>query len=306
MRSSARREALDLRLARGVLDHGRPVGERRRHHQLLRRADGREVEHDARAVQPLGLGLDVAVADARAGRPSARGRPGGGRPGARRSRSRRASRRARGRSAPAAGRASGTTRASSSPGRTAPRCARRRAPRRSTSCPSGLSRDVGAEVAEHRERGADVGERRHVAAARSARGVSSVAKSSGRAAFFEPLTTTSPSSAHAAADHDAVHCCPPPSGALRTDDPRDAGVVALDHDADVATIRLRRVTHHGRRLSGAHLEQRSSRPARATRRASATSARSGVEAVGAARRARAAARSRAPRARARRSSPRRT
>ena len=142
-----RREALDLGLARRVLDHGRAVGERRRHHELLGRADRREVEHDARAAQPL-------------------------RPRPRRSLRGRAScapifsRPARWRStgrAPIAQPPGVDTRAwpkRASSGPSARNDARivftssygasvagqRRAPRPSTSCPSALARDVGAEV----------------------------------------------------------------------------------------------------------------------------------------------------------------
>ena len=46
-----RGEVGDLRLARRVLDDGRALGEHRRGHQVLGRADARELEHDARAVQ---------------------------------------------------------------------------------------------------------------------------------------------------------------------------------------------------------------------------------------------------------------
>ena len=84
-------EVLDLGLARGVLDRGDAVGERRRHHQVLGGADRREVEHDPRAAQTLRLGLDVAVRlpDRRA--QALEARRGGCRPDGCRSRSRRAS-----------------------------------------------------------------------------------------------------------------------------------------------------------------------------------------------------------------------
>ncbi len=53
----------DLGLAGRVLDDGRALGEHRRAHQVLGRADARELEHRARAVQKLGVRLDVAVRD---------------------------------------------------------------------------------------------------------------------------------------------------------------------------------------------------------------------------------------------------
>jgi hypothetical protein len=54
-------EVLDLGLARGVLDDGAALGERRRHHQVLAAGHGRHVEDDRRALQPLALDVDVAV-----------------------------------------------------------------------------------------------------------------------------------------------------------------------------------------------------------------------------------------------------
>ena len=45
----ARGEIDDLGLARGVLEHGDAVGERRGHHQVLGAGDGDHVEHESRA-----------------------------------------------------------------------------------------------------------------------------------------------------------------------------------------------------------------------------------------------------------------
>ena len=47
----ASREVVHVRLARGVADHRDPLGEHRRHHQVLGAGDRRHVERDARAVQ---------------------------------------------------------------------------------------------------------------------------------------------------------------------------------------------------------------------------------------------------------------
>ena len=57
----------DLGLARGVLDHRLALGEARRHHHVLGAVHGREVEGDARAAQPRGARLDVAVVEAELG-----------------------------------------------------------------------------------------------------------------------------------------------------------------------------------------------------------------------------------------------
>ena len=43
--------------------HGLTVGERRGHHQILGAGDGHGVEHQARALEPLGAGADVAAFD---------------------------------------------------------------------------------------------------------------------------------------------------------------------------------------------------------------------------------------------------
>ena len=52
-----------LRFARGVLEHRLAVGQRRGHHEILGAGDGDGLEHQARALQALGTGLDVAVLD---------------------------------------------------------------------------------------------------------------------------------------------------------------------------------------------------------------------------------------------------
>ena len=53
----------DLGLPGRVLDHRRALGQHRGQQQVLRRADARELEHDARPEQLVGPGLDVAVVE---------------------------------------------------------------------------------------------------------------------------------------------------------------------------------------------------------------------------------------------------
>ena len=53
----------DLGLACRVLEHGLPLGEGRRHHQIFGARDGHGVEHEPRSAQALGAGADVAVFD---------------------------------------------------------------------------------------------------------------------------------------------------------------------------------------------------------------------------------------------------
>ncbi|OPY91375.1 MAG: hypothetical protein A4E73_02047 [Syntrophaceae bacterium PtaU1.Bin231] len=55
------RQVDDLRLARGVLDFGDPVGETGGHQDVLRSAHGGDVEIDLRAPKPFCLGVYVAV-----------------------------------------------------------------------------------------------------------------------------------------------------------------------------------------------------------------------------------------------------
>ena len=57
------REVDDLRLARGVLDDGFAVGERRRHHEIFRAGDRDGVEIQPRALEPPGARADVAAFD---------------------------------------------------------------------------------------------------------------------------------------------------------------------------------------------------------------------------------------------------
>ncbi len=52
-----------FRLARGVLQHGHAVSQRRRHHQVLGAGHADDIEEDARALEALGFGVDVAVFD---------------------------------------------------------------------------------------------------------------------------------------------------------------------------------------------------------------------------------------------------
>ncbi len=92
MRDQRPGEILDLRLAGGVLQHRRPLGEHRGHQHVLGAGDGDLVEAHRRAPEPRGAGLDVAVLDVDV-RPQRRASPSGaGRWAGRRWRSRRAGR----------------------------------------------------------------------------------------------------------------------------------------------------------------------------------------------------------------------
>ena len=55
MRSRNAARSVDLGLARRVLDHGRALGEHRRAHQVLGRADARELQQHTRTVQRVAL-----------------------------------------------------------------------------------------------------------------------------------------------------------------------------------------------------------------------------------------------------------
>ena len=57
-------EIFDFGLARGVLEDGRPFGERRGHHEILGARDRHEVEVDASAIEPRCARDDVALLDA--------------------------------------------------------------------------------------------------------------------------------------------------------------------------------------------------------------------------------------------------
>ena len=54
-------------LARRVLEHGLAVGQGGGHHEIFRAGDGHGLEHQARALEALGAGLDVAVLDVNIG-----------------------------------------------------------------------------------------------------------------------------------------------------------------------------------------------------------------------------------------------
>ena len=54
-------QVLDLGLARRVLDHGRALGEHRRHEDVVGRRVARVLEHDAGPDEPVAVSLDVAV-----------------------------------------------------------------------------------------------------------------------------------------------------------------------------------------------------------------------------------------------------
>ena len=59
----AAREINHLGFARGVFQHGGAVGQGSGHHQVLGAGHGDHVHHDARALQPLAAGVNVAVLD---------------------------------------------------------------------------------------------------------------------------------------------------------------------------------------------------------------------------------------------------
>ena len=185
---------------------------------------------------------------------------------------------------------------------------RRRAARPRRRGRRGSARRAAPRCRSTASRGADVDERRDVRGCTHRSGVSRVAKSSGSAAFFDPLTAHLAAEARAALDHDRVHA--PPSAHVRPARGRqhalDTGRIA--HDLRSSRSRPSRATQraHRRRLPGAHLAARASRPATSTRAASATSVAEHVEPVGPAveRRARLAVAHlgrAAPRARPRRS-----
>ena len=60
----AARQVDHFGFARGVFQHGGAFGQRSGHHQVFGAGDGHHVHHDARALQALALGVDVAVLDA--------------------------------------------------------------------------------------------------------------------------------------------------------------------------------------------------------------------------------------------------
>ena len=115
------REIDDLGLARRVLDDRLALGERRGHQQVLRAGHRHRVEHESRADAGASRarGCSRSRSGCRRPWPAARRRECS--PDARRSRSRPATTRRPCRSAPAAGRARGSTHASCAPARTARR-----------------------------------------------------------------------------------------------------------------------------------------------------------------------------------------
>ncbi len=103
------RQVLDVRLGRGVADHGRAARQRRGHQRVLGRHHGRLVHQEVARPQAerRRLELDVAVVlDASRRAPGTR--RGADRAGGGRSRRRRAAASSRARTAPAAGRRAGT------------------------------------------------------------------------------------------------------------------------------------------------------------------------------------------------------
>ena len=57
------RQIAHFGFARGVFQHGLTVRQRRRHQQIFGPGDGDHVGHDARALQTLRLGVDIAGFD---------------------------------------------------------------------------------------------------------------------------------------------------------------------------------------------------------------------------------------------------
>jgi hypothetical protein len=62
-RDQAARQVDHFGFARGVLQHGRAFGQGGGHHQVFGTGHGHHVHHDARALQALAAGVDVAVLD---------------------------------------------------------------------------------------------------------------------------------------------------------------------------------------------------------------------------------------------------
>ena len=201
------RQADVLRLARRVLEHGRPLGERGGHHELLGRPHGGEVEHDLRAAQALRLGLHVALADAEpraelleaaqveVDGPRADGAAAGGGDA-------RVAKAGEERPQHEEG---GAHRLHQLVGRLA---ARDRARLDHHLVPVGALRDARAQVLEHLDRGAHVGERRHVPHHRA------LAREQGREEERQ-RRVLGPAHHHLALelgappDHDRVHPSPP-------------------------------------------------------------------------------------------------
>ena len=215
------------------------------------RADRREVEHDARAAQPLRLGLDVAVADAASRAPIF--------------------------SRPARWRSTGRAPMAQPPG-----VDTRAWPKRASSGPSArndarivFTRSYGASVrpsvarfdrrprARRRSRATSAPRWRSTASVvrmsasagtcRSVQrsGVSSVANSSGRAAFFAPLTSTSPSST-TPPRITMLSTSPPPSSALPPRARCRRG--RARPRCSCSAVRREEIAHRGR-LAGADLDQ---------------------------------------------------
>ena len=190
-RAQAAREVDHLGLARRVLEHGAALGQRCRHHQVLGAGHGHDVESRSARREAASRAPRCSRARARSRRPSPAGPSRAGRPDEGRSRSRRAARRAPRRSARRAGRAPGSTRASSSPARraqAASRCGRPRASRcrRAPSCATPICFSSVRIVRTSLSCGTLV--------RRSGSGVSSAAQRIGSAAFFAPETAIAPAS----------------------------------------------------------------------------------------------------------------
>ena len=116
----------DLGLTGRVVDDGRPLGQHRGHECVLRRTDARELQHDRRAVQPVGRAPRCSRARTRSWRPAARAPGRACRSGGDRNRPRRAGPPGPARSVTTVGRARRCWPASSRPVRRGPRDSGRR------------------------------------------------------------------------------------------------------------------------------------------------------------------------------------
>ena len=215
------RQVGHLRLARGVLDHGGALGERGRHHEVLGAGHGDEVGGDARALEPAGPRLHVAVLDGDLRAQLLRGPSGAGRWAARRWRSRRAARRAPSRRAPAAGPARAPRRAWSRPARRAPRRSSR-ARRATRVLPSALGRTSPPSVSRSLQHGAHVGERRGRSSSTTGSAVSSAARERGQRRVLGRAHRHLAPERHAAFDDRAV-----PASAPSRRGPRDQRAAAI-------------------------------------------------------------------------------
>ena len=191
MAVSSARQVGHLRLARRVLDHGGALGERGRHHEVLGAGHRDEVGADARALEPAGPRLHVAVLDGDLGAqllasPSDAGRSGrtpmAQPPG----------------SATRRGRSRATQRAQHEDGgahgrdQLVRRLVARHLRHLDARAAVGLGRDDAAEPLQQRAGGASRRRASGTFSSTTGRAVSSAAHSAGSAAFLAALAATSP------------------------------------------------------------------------------------------------------------------